>query len=332
MPFYYQAFGMILQSSRPIPGLVVARNKTPVDLRIDLEGSLKAAGQKTPKQLFYESPADADGFFFRVWKLEKDAGFRFEYRGGPCFWVDNAGWTIQAGWPETVTYEDMTTHLLGPILGFALRLRGIVCLHASAVAVGNRAVAFLSPGGYGKSTTAAAFAKSGYPVLSDDIVALAEREDGFLVQPAYPRLRLWPSAVQNLFGSADALPRISPNHPTWDKRFLDLNNSKHKFQDFPLSLSTIYTADSDSKLDQPRIESLSASRGVLNMISNSYANHLLDGRTRSCEFDVLSRLVMTVPVRCLSVRSREDLPPLPQFCKLLIDDYLALSQKGARQR
>jgi len=324
MPFYYQAFGMILQSSRPVPGLAAAPNKTTVDLRIDLEGPLKATGQKMPKQLFYESPADADGFSFLVWKLEKDAGFLFEYQGGPCFQVDNSGRTLQAGWPETVTYEDMTTHLLGPIMGFALRLRGIVCLHASAVAVDNRAVVFLGPGGYGKSTTAAAFAKSGYPVLSDDIVALAEREDGFLVQPAYPRLRLWPSAVQNLFGSADALPRISPHHPTWDKRFLDLSNGKHKFQDFPLSLAVIYTADSDSMMDRPCIESLSASGGVLKMISNSYANHLLDGRTRSREFDVLSRLVMTVPVRCLRVRSREDLSP-PRFCKLLIDDYRALS-------
>ncbi len=35
--------------------------------------------------------------------------------------------------------------LLGLILGFVLRLRGVTCLHASAIAVRDRAIALLGP-------------------------------------------------------------------------------------------------------------------------------------------------------------------------------------------
>ena len=93
------------------------------------------------------------------------------------------------------------------------------CLHASAVAIEGRAVAIVGPSGAGKSSTAAAFARLGYPVLSDDIVALTGDGQRFHVQPAYPRVRLWPSAVTSLFGSRDALPRIVPD---WEKRYLPL--------------------------------------------------------------------------------------------------------------
>src|SRR5690348_16585408 len=102
-------------------------------------------------------------------------------------------------------------------MGFVLRLRGALCLHASSVAVGDSAVALVGLPGAGKSTTAAAFACAGFSVLSDDVVALADEGPQFYVHPGYPRVNLWPDSVQELFGSEDALPRITP---TWDKRYL----------------------------------------------------------------------------------------------------------------
>ena len=130
-------------------------------------------------------------------------------------------------WPDSSTLEDAATYLLGPVLGFVLRLRGITCLHASAVAVGDRAIALMGPANAGKSTTAAGFSRMGFPVLADDIVALSEPDEILRVQPAYPQLRLWPESAAFLYGSADALPRLTP---TWDKRALDLTQNGCRFQ------------------------------------------------------------------------------------------------------
>src|SRR5205085_1986600 len=107
----------------------------------------------------------------------------------------------------------------------------------SAVALGNRAVALLGPAGAGKSTTAAAFARRGYPLLSDDVVPIWVRDGLFVVPPAYPCLRLWPASVAALYGAADALPPLTP---TWDKRCLDLTQGGCRFQQHPLPLAAIY--------------------------------------------------------------------------------------------
>ena len=64
--------------------------------------------------------------------------------------------------------------------------RGLLPLHASAVAVGDGCVAFCGARGAGKSTLAAALAQAGYPLLSDDLLIV---HPGFGTGPmAWPAL------------------------------------------------------------------------------------------------------------------------------------------------
>ena len=145
----------------------------------------------------------------------------------------NSGWIGKGrslgDMAENLTIEDMATYLLGPVLGLLLRLRGVTCLHASAVAFGETAVAFVGSEGAGKSTTAAALARRGHAILSDDIVALAEHNGSFFVHPAYPYLCLWPESVESLYGSAEALPSSARTTKSaafhWENRNC---NSPHK--------------------------------------------------------------------------------------------------------
>ena len=131
----------------------------------------------------------------RVGVLAGGKYFGFFYNDGARFAVEREGREVWADWPENYTLSDACTYLLGPVMGFILRLKGTVCLHASAVAIDDRAIALLGLPGSGKSTMAAAFARFGFPVLADDVVALSDKGDHFLVQPAYPRVNLWPQSV-----------------------------------------------------------------------------------------------------------------------------------------
>ena len=140
-------------------------------------------------------------------------------------------------WPENFTVQDAATYLLGPIFGFLLRLRGVVSLHASGVMIGDHAVALVGPAGAGKSTTAAAFAQCGYPVITDDVFALKDSGGRFFVEPGYATLRLWPDSVEALCGSPHALPLITPN---WDKRYLDLRSADFQFANSRVPISAIY--------------------------------------------------------------------------------------------
>ena len=225
----------------------------------------------------------------RVLVLPGEQYFGFFYADGTRLAVDRRGSEVWVDWPENYTY------LLGPVMGFVLRLRGIVCLHASAVAVGGKAIALVGFPGAGKSTTAAAFACAGFPVVSDDVVALADKGAQLFVQPGYPRVNLWPDSVRTLFGSEDALPHITP---TWEKRYLPLGQNGHHFAASPLPLGAIYILDSrESSLTAPIIEGVPGKEAFMALVANTYVNYLLDRDMRRTEFDVLGRVVSEVPVR-----------------------------------
>ncbi|MBA3757231.1 MAG: hypothetical protein H0X02_13890 [Nitrosomonas sp.] len=225
-----------------------------------------------------------------------------------------------------MTLEDTATYLLGPVLGFILRLRGHTCLHASAIAVGDAAIALLGPAGAGKSTTAAAFAKANYPVLSDDVVALSHEGDEFLVQPAYPRLRLWPNSVNTLYGSVDALPRLTPS---WDKRYLDLTLDGYQFHQQPLPLRAIYILQERTKDPAPFVEAVPPGIGLISLVGNTYSTHLLDKTMRANEFRSLDRLLASVPLR--QVTPHADPTYLTDLCDTILRDYQALKYRAHDQ-
>jgi len=251
-----------------------------------------------------------------VWQLGGGEYFHYKYSDGTEFVLDRAGTEVWACWADALTLEDTVTYLLGPILGFLLRLRGFICLHASAVVVGEGVVALVGPAGAGKSTTAAGFADLGLPVASDDVLVLIDQGGRFLVQPAYPRVRLWPSSVSALYGEEDSLPRLTP---TWDKRYLDLTGEGYSFQSEPLPLSGMYLlGERSDDAPAPFVEQVPAGAGLVALVGNTYANYMLDREMRSREFEVLSRLMTHVPLR--GVTPHADIKRLPELCLLILED------------
>ncbi len=251
--------------------------------------------------------------------LASGAYFRLAYADGTQFTLDRGATLLWASWPGSLTLEDITVYLLGPVMGFVLRLRGITCLHASAVAIGEKAIALVGPPGAGKSTTAAAFAESGYAVLSDDVVPIEPRGEEFLVRPGYPRVCLWPASVQVLRGSADALPRLTPN---WEKCYLALHEVG-RFQSEPMPLGAIYLLGERSRNNHsPQFAALPAGEAVIALVANTYMNYLLDKERRASEFDLLGRLLMRVPARQVTPQNKG--ASLPNLCRSIVEDFHSL--------
>jgi hypothetical protein len=262
----------------------------------------------------------------RVWRVARGAFLHIAYSDGAQFWLDQKRETLWAVWPGTLSLEDTATYLLGPILGLLLRLRGVTCLHASVVALGDRSVAFVGSQGAGKSTTAAAFARHGCGVLSDDIAPLAEREGVFHVLPAYPHLSLWPDSVQMLYGSSEALPRFIPN---WDKRRLDLGNEGTRFENRPLPLGAIYILGERRPDPAPYLERIRPRSALLALVADTYANKILDRDMRASEFAVLGRLVTMIPVR--QVHPHNDANRLEDLCRIIREDFATLESPSAQR-
>ena len=250
----------------------------------------------------------------RMFSVLEGKYFRFTYSDQTEFLVDQCGTEVWAKWAEPLTIEDTATYLLGPVMGFVMLLRGVVCLHASAIAVGDKAIALLGPAGSGKSTTAAAFSERGYSVLAEDVVTLDDRGRSFLVRPGYPCIRLWPASVKALYGSETHLPKLTPN---WDKCYLDL---KEQFYAEPLPLAAIYhLGERRHDTSAPFVKTLDRSEGLLSLIANTYATKLMDKRMRAREFELLTRVMNNVPLRRITPHA--DPARIPELCGTILNDF-----------
>ena len=317
MHYRCSIYGLGVISNRTIPG-VPPSTIASEDVRISF-GSLPAwLDEVTSMQVETSYVADYKSECgepaLRVFRVLDGKYYRFCYADETEFLVDKTGTEVWAQWCEPLTLEDTATYLLGPVMGFVMLLRGVVCLHASAVAIGNEAIALLGPAGSGKSTTAAAFAERGYSILAEDVVTLDDRGDHFLVRPGYPCIRLWPAAVKALYGSESHLPKLTPN---WDKCYLDLSDN---FQKEPLRLAAIYHL-SERREDAvaPFVHTLDRAEGLMSLVANTYATKLMDKQMRAREFELLTRVLNNVPVRRVTPNS--DIAHIPELCTRILSDF-----------
>ena len=321
MSFDYSVFGLILCSNLPIPELVPLPTPPagPV-VSIHMKTSPRAKEiPSEPKDLIYTSAyTDPTGQpALRIWEIAHGQFLYLAYYDGTQFWMDRGGTELWAQWPDNLAIEDAATYLLGPVLGLLLRLRGVTCLHASAVSFGDRAIAFVGSEGAGKSTTAAMLARKGCTVISDDVVALAERQGSFYVFPAYPYLSLWSDSVAMVYGSEKELPSFSAN---WDKRLLSLAGNHLAFAGEPLPLAAIFLfGERSSSEDAPRIEPLEPKGALLSLVANSFATNLLDKEMRAFEFEFLGRMLRSVPVQRLI--PHEDPSQIGRLCDVVLRSF-----------
>ena len=94
---------------------------------------------------------------------------------------------------------DVRAYLLGSIFVVLCQQRGLLPLHASAIAGKSGVVAFLANSGQGKSTLAAHLAQRGFRVLADDVCLVDATQPGSaMVIPTAPWLKLWRNSLENL--------------------------------------------------------------------------------------------------------------------------------------
>lgn len=316
--FDYSLFGLSFRSNFSIPVLksLAASSASPqVEIRFGDKPRLDPTETAPSRSLIFASSTKVESGepALRIWHVSNGALVHLEYEDGMNFWLDREGKNIWAKWPETSTLADAVSYLLGPVLGLLLRLRGIVCLHASAVAFEDYAVVFAGGDGAGKSTTAAAFAYRGHAVLSDDVVALVERDNLFYVMPAYPYISLWPDSVEMLYGPGENLPSFSQN---FEKRRLALDAGGLHFEGQPLRVGAIFIlGERTSDEAAPFVETMTPKESLISLVANSYAAHLVDKVTRASEFEFLGRLVSSVPMGRL--RPHADPARLHHLCDLV---------------
>jgi hypothetical protein len=326
-----RAFGLVIHSNIPIPGLESAAVAavSDVPLRVELHEGLRLVlddAERAGRVLGVMRETDEEHSPAVVVRhLEAEQLYQFAYRDGTEFVIDPAGTNVRGTWVAGATLEDTATYLLGPILAFVLRLRGLLAVHASAVEMEGGAVLLAGPSGAGKSTTAAAFALNGWPVLTDDVAVIAARGDALEVVPSYPRVRLWDDSVAGLLGASEVLPLLTP---TWEKRYLPLGTSDAAFSARPLPLRAIFLLREREDTDQaPRIEPVPPLAAFPAIIGNLLAGQAFTDESAEVAFRFSTRLVQRVPVFALTAHA--DPAGLGALCRLVADRVSHLPHPSA---
>lgn len=137
------------------------------------------------------------------------AGYLLRFPDLADFTVSPDGREVSV-YPALGVSDQTIEHLyLNQVLPLALSRQFKLVLHASAVEIGNFAVAFLGVSGRGKSTLAASFSTGGCRFLTDDGLQLDKTAGGYLIQPSHPSIRLWDDSRQALIpDTAPAAPAV----------------------------------------------------------------------------------------------------------------------------
>ena len=173
----YSLFGLRVRSEIPLPELFEALPGGAADVTITL-GAVPVIDGSDGR------PAvDGEALLLHISGIA-----RYRIAGGDTIVVDP-----EPGVPD----RNIRLYLLGSAFGALLHQRGLLPLHANAIEVDGKAVAFMGASGAGKSTLAAWFHDRGHRVISDDVCVVCFKDDGRpFACPGLPRLRLWQDALE----------------------------------------------------------------------------------------------------------------------------------------
>lgn len=313
----YSAFGLVVRSNGPLPGLAVAGGEArgrPLEVRF----AEPPAGPQRPPD---HAPAAEVGLE-RVWRLE--GGERLLHYVDPS---DGAGWSMRvtAEAIEVAHHHRFAPAQMAPVistsgLAVALQLNGVPLLHAAAVAVEGRAVLLLAPSGTGKSTTAAAFVAGGYPLLSDDVSALTVDGEGFLVQSGPARLRVLPATARAVGWDPSRLERVFDTELMSDKRAVELSAAAGTYRGGAAPLAAIYVLG--RRGEAVGVGALTPREALPVLGANVFRRSALDRAQLAALLGPLARVACTVPIR--RVVAVNDLARVGELAEAIAADVSSL--------
>ena len=215
-------------------------------------------------------------------------------------------------WPAPgISDRDIADKYFNQIVPLVMVCNGELVLHASAVTIGETAIAFLGPSRRGKSTLAAAFAQAGHPFLTDDGLILDHDGANYMVRPRAPILRLCSDSEAAILQG----PGPAPNEEGNIKRPVQAGGEfAHSEQ--PAPLGSLYLLTEPQRVDGPQIAPLSQPEALAELLRHSF---ILDVEDRDRVRSLFNRLVDVVgSVECFGLDYPRRFPRLPSVLSAIM--------------
>jgi len=289
--YYYKAFGLNFSSEIQVPGMIEGSVSDRSDVKIFL-------GKVNPNII--EAIIEGSNYCLNnknIYLWWDDIG-KVEISDGNQITVDPIADL------ENSDETNIIPFLLGPVMALLLHQRGFLVLHGSSIKVNDGAVTFIGYRGLGKSTTAINLYKKGYPLVTDDILAIKfDNDDLPVVYPGYPHARL---SEDSYFHIKDDTNILTPIRTIVGKVFCDASRG---FLQDPIKLEGIYVLE---KSDQTKISIFRSQENLIDLIRHSIANRIfVDNTDQAKNLTQCAKLINNTQIRRLEFsHSFKNLPDL----------------------
>lgn len=222
---------------------------------------------------------------------------------------------------EHASRESARMDVTGRVLAAALHHAGELCFHASAVALGSVAVAFLGAKGAGKSTLAWALVRAGAKLITDDTLRV-QAGDPPSAFPGLHELRLRDDAAHRLPPEAHAATRTGDR---LNVHALEADRLQHD----AVSLSALYVLApvQAGHASEGRVQRIPDAHAAIALVRHAKIAPLLAGDETLKLIDRIVSLVRHTPVYLLEVP--RDFSAIERVVALLQDRHAAMGEPAA---
>lgn len=313
----YRLFGLNVATDYPLINCLTAAGEG-VDLYFKYTDTAPNLGPWAPVPAAYTSIQHTSKGepLFCIYRLEDCT--RLHYSDVAEFFI----------WPDRIecyrlnrdNTDLVEIRLLGMVLCLWLEYRGIPALHASAVVIADRCAAFMATNSGGKTSLAASLMQAGYPLLSDDILAVESQDGVFMAHPSYPQMRMAPTQADHFLGDHTLLKLV---HQADSKRRVPVGaDGFGAFCPGAQPLGCLYLPERRSG-GGVRIQPVSPGAAVIELARHSFPVGIIDALgLQPRRLGLLSRMAETVPVRRLTYP--EGFENLPRVNAAVVEDLAAL--------
>jgi len=191
---------------------------------------------------------------------------------------------------------------LGPVCAVLSELKGRPCLHASAVRIGDVAVAFAGNSGTSKSSLAASLMNDGYALLSDDILPMTVSGEACFGVPGDPKMKLDAGNFRGLLGLEGP---FNPVVPGSEKCWVPIGMGWGNFANLATALQVIYILEREpGEEGEIQIIPLEPAESLIQILRFSFCARLVERLDlQRLRLSSLAKILQYVQVRRLRIPS-----------------------------
>ena len=203
--------------------------------------------------------------------------------------------TIEPASQSGGNLELIRTITQSELIAAALRQRGLLVLHASCVANGSGAIAFVGFSGWGKSTLAIRFLQEGYRLLSDDVLPICTKKRPPVAYPSHPFVK----------AKEDTLIESEKSKKKYQKNELSGKSEIPFIEEFSVrkrEIIKIYIIEEEFK-KKNEVQKIKNSEQIFELMKHTWANSLVSSpEDRKEHLKLSKKLSQKIDVKVLSRR------------------------------